>query len=239
MMKFIRTTCCTVLCLLSAASIEAGVVVYFGGPDNSKLDLTQPTSLVTPVRNSFLASLSSFGSEDFETLSGPNPNLTFGATGITGTTNFPGGVNSFALYAVSGNNFLLDNDGLNDSITFSAPISAFGTYIVQSGDGSSAPPTSAPPNNLTLRLENTLLNTTKDIFIRALGPDAPFFNVIFVGVTDTDPFNRISFLETYDTDGILFDDVIVGAVPEPNAGLMVLLASLALARRSRRSNFIA
>jgi hypothetical protein len=216
---------------------EAGISVYFGGPDNSKVDLSQPTSSVAPVRNQFLANLSSYGVENLESLGGiTNPNLNFGATGITATTSFPNGVNSFILYAVSGTNFLWDAEGVNDSISFSQPITAFGSYLVQAGDGSSTPPTSTPTNQFRVRLENTLLSTSKDIAIGGLGPDWPFYNVTFFGVTDSQPFNRISFLESYDADGLLFDDLIAGtAVPEPGAGILVAVAWAALGLRRRRA----
>jgi hypothetical protein len=69
-----------------------------------------------------------------------------------------------------------------------------------------------------------------------LGPDWPFYNVIFFGVTDSQPFNRISFLESYDADGLLFDDLIAGtAVPEPGAGILVAVAWAALGLRRRRA----
>lgn len=221
-------------------SSPAAVVVYFGGPDQSKLDLTQPTSVVTPIRNNFLAAIANTGIEDVELLAGQqNPTLTFGSTGITGTTGFPSGGVSFAPYSVSGTAFLLDTDGVADSITFSQPITAFGTYLVQSGDGASAAPTLTPPNNYRWRLENTILGTSKEVSIATLGPDWPFFNVAFAGVTDTEPFNRLSFLESFDTDGILYDDLTVGtAIPEPSTATLVgvFATILALRRSDRRRN---
>jgi prepilin-type N-terminal cleavage/methylation domain-containing protein/prepilin-type processing-associated H-X9-DG protein len=41
------------------------------------------------------------------------------------------------------------------------------------------------------------------------------YNVRFVGVTDTEAFNRVSFVETLDFDGLLFDDLIAGLLPLP------------------------
>lgn len=194
---------------LAATTARAEVVSYFGGPAPSKLDLANPNV----ARSAFLATLSSFGVENLESLGGQqNPTLTFGATGVTAATGFSNGVNSQFAYSVSGTNFLWDADGVNDWLQFSEPVTAFGSYIVQGGDGSSAPPTSAPPNKLTLRLENTALGTTKDVVIGDLGPDWAFYNVVFVGVTDNDPFDRISLVESYDYDGLLWDDLIAGAL---------------------------
>jgi hypothetical protein len=192
---------------LAATTAYAEAVAYFGGPAPSKLDLTIPNV----ARNAFLATLSSFGVENLETLGGlQNPTLTFGATGVTAATGFPNGVNTQFAYSVSGTNFLWDTEGINDWLEFSEPVTAFGSYIVQGGDGSSAPPTSAPPNKLTFRLENTALGTTKDVVIGDLGPDWSFYNVVFAGVADSEPFDRISLVESYDYDGLLWDDLIAG-----------------------------
>jgi len=191
---------------------HAAVTTYFGGPAPSKLDLTNPNV----ARSAFLATLSSYGVENLEGLAGQqNPTLTFGSTGVTAATGFPSGVNTQFAYSVSGTNFLYDSQGdatggFNDWLQFSQPVTAFGSYIVQGGDGSSAPPVSAPPNKLTFRLENTTLGTSKDVVISDLGPDWPFYNVVFVGITDATPFNRISLVESYDYDGLLYDDLIAG-----------------------------
>jgi hypothetical protein len=111
---------------------------------------------------------------------------------------------------VSGSRFLYDSQTTDDWLQFSEPVTAFGSYIVQGGDGSSSPPFSAPPNRLTFTLQNTALGTSKEVVIQDLGPDWPFLNVIFVGITDTEAFDRISFHESYDYDGLLWDDLIVG-----------------------------
>lgn len=186
---------------------HAAVTTYFGGPAPSKLELTN----ANVARNAFLATLSSHGVENLESLGGQqNPTLTFGATGVTAATGFSNGVNTQFAYSVSGTNFLWDAEGASDWLQFSQPVTAFGSYIVQGGDGSSAPPPSTPPNKLTFRLENSTLGTSKDVVISDLGPDWPFYNVVFVGVTDATPFDRISLVESYDYDGLLYDDLIAG-----------------------------
>lgn len=190
-----------------ATTSHAAIATYFGGPAPSKLDLTNPNV----ARNAFLATLSSYGVENLEGLAGQqNPTLTFGSTGVTAATGFSNGVNTQFAYSVSGTSFLWDADGASDWLQFSQPVTAFGSYIVQGGDGSSASPTSAPPNKLTFRLENSALGTSKDVVIADLGPDCPFYNVIFVGITDSTPFDRVSLVESYDYDGLLYDDLIAG-----------------------------
>ncbi len=198
----------TAFVVVFSAATNAELVSYFGGPDESKLSLHQASS----ARENFLAALALSGVDNVESLSGANPTLTFGSTGITATSGFSNGVYSQFAYSVSGMKFIWDTEGVDDWLQFSEPITAFGSYVVQGGDGSSLPPTSAPTNTLKFRLENTLLGTSKEIEIRGLGPDWPFYNVIFVGVTDTQPFNRISFVESYDHDGLLWDDLVAGFV---------------------------
>jgi prepilin-type N-terminal cleavage/methylation domain-containing protein/prepilin-type processing-associated H-X9-DG protein len=188
---------CTVAC--------AAPVTYFGR-DASKLDLTAANG----ARQEFLASLETYGVENFESLSGrQNPTLTFGTTGITANTGFSNGVFSQFAYAVSGLNFVWDTAGVNDWLEFSAPITAFGSYFVQGGDG--------PANTFSVRLENTLAGSSKEVPIHTLGPNWPFYNVFFFGVTDTEPFNRVALIETHDNDGILLDDLIAGHL---SAGLV-------------------
>ena len=214
-----RTTLALGLLAGPVSMAHAVHFAFFGGPDQSKLTLTQPGSAVTRLRNDFLTGFSSYGIEDLEDNAGQvNPTLSFPGTGLTATTGFSSGVNSQFAYSVSGLNFLWDTEGAADWVQFSAPITVFGAYIVQGGDGSSAPPTSTPPNELKFRLENTLLGTSKEVLVQNLGPDWPFYNVSFVGIMDTVPFNKISFLESYDHDGLLWDDLIAGfALPAPDA----------------------
>jgi hypothetical protein len=199
-----------VLMLASASvPVAAAPLLYFGGPDSSKADLTNSNA----ARDAFVATLSTYGVENLNSVTaGPTLTLTFGATGITGTTSEfespASGLNSFALFAVTDSNFIYDDGAKNDSITFSEPITAFGTYITQSGDGE--------PNNLTIRLENTVAGTSVDIQ-QTLGGGWPTMNVIFLGVTDTNPFDKITFIESLDSDGLLFDDLYAGhLVPEPS-----------------------
>ena len=189
------------------SSAQGGVSIYIGGPDPSKFLMADSLA----KRAQFLATLASYGIEDLETLRGvANPTFTFDGVDITGVTGFTNPVVGFSSFAVSGTNFLWDSEGEDDWIHFSEPITAFGTYITQGGD--------ALANNLTVRLENTALETSKEVFIAQLGPQDPDANVRFIGITDTDPFDRISFIESNDYDGLLFDDLIVGFLRPPLPG---------------------
>ena len=124
-----------------------------------------------------------------------------------------------------------NDPGIPDVFNFSAPVTGFGSFFSNAGDGAA--------NTITFVLENTGLGTSKNVIVGPLPGGASFDNVFFFGVTDTDPFNRVTMIESLDFDGILLDDVTIGFVPEPSS--MVLLAGMSalalLARRLRRKDW--
>ena len=137
--------------------------------------------------------------------------------------------------AVSGNNVLLDqggkspsDPGLPDVFSFSEPITAFGSYLANAGDGG--------VNTLILLLENTQLGTIKTVTVGSRGPNLGFDATVYFGVTDTAPFNRVSMVESFDYDGILLDNVTAGHVPEPSTIVLLVggIAALGLSRLRRR-----
>jgi autotransporter-associated beta strand protein len=188
---------------------EAAPMTYFG-LDASKEDLTHANA----ARLQFVATLNSYAEETLEALAGQADPTILEGTPFEAETDFDRVHNIFA-FSVSGTRALLDQGpgsieapGFDDWIQFSQPITAFGSYFAQGGDG--------PANQLTLRLANTSLGTSKDVSLM-LGPGAPFLNIFFFGVTDTDPFDRITMIESVDYDGILLDDIIAGFVRQPIA----------------------
>ncbi|WP_442483680.1 DUF1559 family PulG-like putative transporter [Aeoliella sp. SH292] len=179
-------------------SASAVTTVYFGGPDTSK----QTPALSTQARSTFLQRLDSFAVNNLETATGSNPTLAFESLEITAETGFGGGINSWTLLAFSGSRFFLDADGVEDWVEFSEPVTAFGSYLTQAGD--------AQPNTFSIRLQNTDLGLDEIVPVRTFGPSWPYGNVQFIGITSSTPFDRISFIETNDFDGILYDDLVVG-----------------------------
>jgi hypothetical protein len=174
------------------------------------------------ARAAFLATLSSFGTETLDGYpdgfygSTPTQALTFGATGITAVATYSGAFKLPPLPSpVSAPAALVDqpaspgNPPYGNDMTFSSPVTAFGSYFIQAGD--------VAADTFTLKLENTDLGTSKNVVMGTIGPNANFNNVFYFGVTDTDPFNRVTLLSSNLGDGVLLDNITVGTVaPEPS-----------------------
>jgi hypothetical protein len=233
--RFLLTFALSFVCVVNTA--QSAPLTYFGA-DSPRGTLTNSNAAF----NSFVATLSSYGIDDLESYPNftVNPTLTFGTTGLTALPDFRQ-VATFALFAVSGTNSLVDagpssptGTAINDNLTFNKPITAFGSYFSNAGD-------SAVANTISLRLENTLLGTSKLVSIGTRGPSLSFDNVFFLGITDTEPFNKVSLLESYDYDGILLDNITAGyvAIPEASSFLLcgLVLTGLAVAGwRSRAAH---
>jgi hypothetical protein len=189
----------------------------FDRDDNTALMTSFPNSLAK--FNQFTASLNSFGVDDIDTAVGVDPTLVFGATGITATTQ---GVAAQAAPTFQiGTQALLELDTfgppqVNTMFTFNHYITAFGLYVIQGGD--------AANNNPTMfRLRDTATNAFADVPVQ-VGPGWGNNNVFFFGVTDTVPFNQVEIIESTDlTDGMLYDNVVAGKVPEPGSLVLMTL----------------
>lgn len=228
-MPLARLAPATLALLALTASAARAQTTYFG-LDDPRGTLTNSLN----ARGNFLATLVASGTDNLESFANgtPAPTLVFGATGVTATTNLAF-IATFPPLAESGANAVLDagpatasDPGIPDVFNLSAPVTAFGSFFANAGDGGA--------NTITFVLENTVLATSKSVVVGPLGPGATFDNVFFFGVTDTTPFNRVTMIESLDFDGILLDDVTIGFVPEPSS--IVLLAgvsALALLRLRR------
>ena len=202
--------------------------VFFGRDDSTALMTSFPNSQAK--FNQFTASLNSFGVDNIDTAVGVNPTLVFGSTGITATTQ--GVLAQAAPTFQIGTQALLELDAVapgqvNTIFTFNQYITAFGAFVIQGGDLENNNPT-------TFRLRDTSTNLFVDVPVQ-IGPGWALNNVFFLGVHDTVPFNEVSIIESTDVnDGMLYDNIVAGFVPEPGSlVLMMLGGACALCRPSR------
>jgi hypothetical protein len=207
----------------------AAPAVFFDRDDPSTFMTSFPNSQAK--FNQFTASLNSFGVDNIDTAVGVNPTLVFGGTGITATTQ--GVLAQSAPGFQIGSQALLELDAagaaqVNSVFTFNQYITAFGAYVIQGGDGTNNNPTS-------FRLRDTATNASVDVPVQ-VGPGWGADNVFFLGVTDSVPFNEVSFLESTDAaDGMLYDNIVAGFnVPEPGSLVLVMLGAACAICRQRR-----
>ena len=202
--------------------------VSFGRDDSTTLMTSFPNSQAK--FNQFTASLNSFGVDNIDTAVGVNPTLVFGSTGITATTQ--GVLAQAAPTFQIGTQALLELDAVafgqvNTIFTFNQYITAFGAFVIQGGDLGNNNPT-------TFRLRDTATNHIVDVPVQ-IGPGWGPNNVFFLGVADSVPFNEVSIIESTDVnDGMLYDNIVAGFVPEPGSlVLMMLGGACALCRATR------
>ena len=188
-------------------------------------DRDDPTGFMSSYPNSqakfnqFTASLGTFGVDNVDTAVGLNPTLTFGATGITAATQgvFAQNAPGFQIGAQA----LVEADAIGfpqvDTVfTFNQYITAFGAFVIQGGDSANNNPTS-------FRLRDTATNVFVDVPVQ-IGPGWGVDNALFVGVLDSVPFNEVSILESTDfNDGMLYDNIVAGNVPEPGSLVLIML----------------
>lgn len=220
-------------------SATAAPLIFFGE------DLGQGESVrlaATPnadaARTSFFSNLVGVGTETFESFAaGTNSpiNVVFPSAGTAtigggGTVqSVPTGTNGFGRYPISGNQFLeASSDAL--TLTFSAPVAAFGFYGIDIGDfNGQVTLTLAGGGNQVLNVGNTISGAGG--------------SVLYFGVIETATFTSITFGNTNaGTDFFGFDDFSIGSlqqvqIPEPmSMALFGLgLAGLGLAVRRRKA----
>jgi hypothetical protein len=73
-----------------------------------------------------------------------------------------------------------------------------------------------------------------------VGPGWGFDNVFFFGITDTNPFNQVTIIENNSAggdifDGMLYDNIVIRAIPEPSSLAMMTLGACLIGRLRRRS----
>lgn len=195
--------------------------------------------------NLFTSKLASYGIETVEGIDvGPpyfgfQPQLQFPGTSITANTTAVLGAEApgFSI----GTKALVELDAapnpdpnapptpaMDTVFSFNEPITAFGLFVIQGGDFGNNNPT-------TFRLKNTGNSDVVDV-VAQVGPGWGLTNVFFLGIQNDFAFNEVTILETGDLDdGMLYDNVVAGFVPEPGSFALLMLGAVCmLGRRFRR-----
>ncbi|MES2992316.1 MAG: PEP-CTERM sorting domain-containing protein [Pseudomonadota bacterium] len=250
------------------ASPALAADVYFG----EDLTAGSAAALTNSVqaRSSFVSALAGYGTESFETFAGGQvlpvgAGLTF--TGSSTTAVISGGlirnVPFNARFAADGTNYY-ETDG-NRRITFSAPVAAFGLFVIDANENNNNPATVTVNGQLLTQAQiNERPFDSVDGIFRIVTERAPGqFEVLFdagsfpagdssgmfVGLIDSaNPFSNIilingtsgldgPFLDGFAYDGIMVGTVQMAAIPEPETYALMLggLGLLGLAVRRRNA----
>jgi hypothetical protein len=121
---------------------------------------------------------------------------------------------------------------INTMFTLSQHVTAFGLYVVQGGDRGHDNPTS-------FIFRDTVTGAEVVVPIQIGNGAAPGWgenNIFFLGMHDPSfPFNEVEIVEMVDVpDGMLYDNIVAGFVPEPGSFALVMLGGACpLCRRNR------
>jgi hypothetical protein len=209
-----------IISVCAAAQVSrAAITTIFDRDDSSSFMFSYPNSQA--AYNTFTSSLGFFGLSTIDAATpGANPTLSFHSTVVTATTS---SVNAGDLFGPP---------TANSVFNFSHYLTAFGLYVIQGGDG-------ANDNLVKFRLTNTVANTFVDVPVQ-VGPGWGFDNVFFFGITDSNPFNQVTIIESNIAaggdlfDGMLFDNIVIRAIPEPSSLVLMTLGACLFGRLRRR-----
>jgi len=254
-----------------AAALVAGVAaatpaiaaptLFFGEDPGAASAANMPNSL--SARTSFLSQLPAYGVQNFDGYAGgdffPDSNpMSFAGSSVTATIT--GGLvrdEPFnARFAVSGSNYL--DSSFNQRITFSAPVAAFGLFVIDANENDNDPNTvtidgqTLTEQQIQARPFGSVDGIFRIVTERELGVFEVLFDggtfpardssAMFVGLIDAaNPYSNIilingtSGLDVAFQDGFGYDDMtLAAAVPEPSTWGMLGLGLAAVGAWARR-----
>lgn len=253
----------SLLCVGNSA--PAAITAYTGTDLNGNPDPKNTALVLLPNSNAaeanFLAQLSAYGTETFESFANPtftSFGVTFGAYGTgtlssaTGDPDYSGRVRAQAFgtantqgrFTISGSRYFetdpgaagMPNPGDHDNtgdfaLTFTNPVTAFGFYATDIGDFGGV-----------LQVTYHLLGG--GAHLESIGNPSTTSGAIYLGVTTDDllhPFTSVTFHNTFSTqDFVGFDNLTAGTisgtpvVPEPGTLAIWGIGALAIIIASRR-----
>lgn len=218
-----------VLAFCFSLSSQASFIYY--GED---LNPGASTANSDAANTAFLNALTGVGTENFETFSvGSNSPLSidFGLAGtatLTGTGEILSG-DYFGRFATSGTKYWNTNESF--VIEFSQAISAFGFYGTDIGDIG---------GQITMEFQSGATTTLRNVGNTTGAPDG---SLLYWGIIDeANPFTRITFGNTNNSDVFGFDDMTIGlrsqvvgnTIPEPSILAIFGLALMGLRLRKTK-----
>lgn len=219
----------------------AAPVTFFGEDANNGGPPVAPTNS-NAARTSFFGNLVGVGTETFDGIAvgtGTPFSVSFpgaGTANITGSGSVTATPNA-GRYAISGANYYSTGTG-DFTITFSAPIAAFGFFGIDVGDFG---------GQLSLALTDTLSNVTNLVVPHTVGSGGSNSgSILYFGFYDqVTQYTSISFNNPSTTDAFGFDSFSVGGlqqvtpgVPEAATWAMMLIGFAGLAFASRRRSAV-
>lgn len=234
-MRLTLTTLFSLALALASTPMHATPVTFFGEDINKAGDpLTATPTKSNAAHNAFFSNLQGTQTQTFESYSAGTQlplTISFGSAGNatltdpTGGSAIESGNDGYGRFPISGSNYLETGAGSGFTLTFSAPIAAFGFYATDVGDyGGSLSLALGGAHPQTVNVGNTV----------GSGGNTSGSALYFGFYDTTNPFTSIMFNNTGSggIDVFGFDDFTIGSVsqvvpvpvtatPEPASFLLI------------------
>ncbi len=222
---------------LGTLTLGANPVTFFGEDVNNAGDPNEAVlTNANTAHNAFFLNLTGVGTETFESFATGTVlplNISFGAAGTatlsdpSNTSAIESGNDGAGRYPISGTQYLVTGAGSGFTLTFSAPIAAFGFFATDVGDFA---------GSLSLGLTGSGGNTNLAVPNTVGGNGSTSGSNLYFGFYDTtNTYTSITFnnIGSGGVDVFGFDNFSIGGLPQvtptPEPGTYVLLGAGLLA----------